>query len=101
MDYGLALGIVIIIECAVILRGLVELSRSIESGLEELDSNMAGAIESIMSRFSPGGGMEPVNPIQMAIAELVKGKMQQAQESGPLTEMVRDASGKFDTPPKS
>ncbi len=102
MDWNLVLLVVITVECLVILRGLVELSRSIEEGLADLDGNLAGAIEGVVSRFSPDGSLEPINPIQAAIGQLIQSRLSEATPGGStgLVEvMSRDASGKFDKSP--
>lgn len=95
MDYALVVGILVLIEGFIILRGLIELSRQIESGLEELDTNLAAAIatvvENLMKNFG-GGDFEPVNPIQQAIAGFIQNKM---NENNAIEVVSRSADGKF------
>ncbi len=102
MDWNLVLLVVITVECLVILRGLVELSRSIEAGLADLDGNLAGALEGIVSRFSADGSIEPLNPIQAAIGQLIQSRLSEASQGGStgiVEVMSRDPSGKFEKSP--
>lgn len=99
MQWELVLLIVVIVECLLILRGLVELSRSIDEGLAELDSSLAEAIASVVSQFSAGGSLEPVNPIQAALAQLLTSQVQKQAPGGAqgvVEVLSRDASGKFE-----
>jgi len=69
-----------------ILKALLEIKIRFESGLIELDEKMAGAISSVLDRFG-GGEIEPINPVQAAIANLIQMKMGETQN--------RDESGQF------
>jgi len=90
MEYLWGGIIALIILQFVILKVLIELNREIAFGLKELDENMAGAIASVVEKFA-GGSMEPVNPVQAAIAQLISMKAQEI----PKTLTQRDESGKF------
>ena len=73
-----------------ILRALIEITRQFQEGFEELDSKTAAAIASVLDRFG-GGEMEPINPVQAAIANLIQMKM----ENRPDQKSARDDAGKF------
>tara|TARA_R110000751_G_scaffold144778_1_gene248369 strand:- start:547 stop:843 length:297 start_codon:yes stop_codon:yes gene_type:complete len=90
MEYLWGGIIALIILQIVILKVLIELNREIKFGLEELDQNIAGAIASVVEKFA-GGGVEAVNPVQAAIAQLISRKAQEI----PKTLTQRDESGKF------
>jgi len=90
MEYLWGGIIALIILQFVILKVLIELNREIAFGLKELDENMAGAIASVVEKFG-GGAMEPVNPVQAAIAQLISMKAQEIPKQ--LTQ--RDETGKF------
>jgi len=90
MEYLSGGLIALIILQFVILKVLIELNREIAFGLKELDENMAGAIASVVEKFG-GGAMEPVNPVQAAIAQLISMKAQEIPKQ--LTQ--RDETGKF------
>jgi len=72
-----------------ILKGLLEIKIRFESGLIELDEKMAGAIASVLDRFG-GGEIEPINPVQAAIANLIQMKMGETQPN-----KNRDELGQF------
>ncbi len=94
MDWNLALTVAVFIEGLLILRGLIELSRQIEDGLEELDTTLAGAITSVVEKFGGGEGFEPINPIQNAIAQLLTNRME-TQNPGVIDVVTRGSDGKF------
>lgn len=94
MDWNLAITIAVFIEGLLILRGLIELSRQIEDGLEELDTTLAGAITSVVEKFGSGDGFEPINPIQAAIAQLLTNRME-TQNPGVIDVVTRGSDGKF------
>ena len=95
MDYGLVVGILVFIEGIVILRGLMELSRSIEEGLDELDQNMAEAITKVVENLgSTIGFSEPINPIQQVLAQFLQNSMQE-KGSQNIIEVDRGNNGQF------
>lgn len=95
MDYGLVIGILVFIEGIVILRGLMELSRSIEDGLDELDQNMAQAITQVVENLgSTIGFSEPINPIQQVLAQFLQNSMSETKETG-IIEVKRAENGQF------
>jgi len=104
MDWGLVVTILIFVECLIIMRGLVELSRQIEDGLAELDTTMAGAITSVIEKFGVGEGYEPPNPIQAAIGQIIQSRLSDTMQRGPggiVEVMSRDASGQFEAKKES
>lgn len=90
MDYTTGGIIVVILLQIALFRVLIELNREISFGLKELDRKTAEAIASVVEKFG-GGGIEPVNPVQAAIAQLIARKTQEI----PRTLTQRDGSGKF------
>ncbi len=94
MDWNLVLTVCVFIEGLLILRGLIELSRQIEDGLEELDTTLAGAITSVVEKFGSGDGFEPINPIQAAIAQLLTNRVE-SRNPGVVEVMTRGSDGKF------
>lgn len=95
MDYGLVLIILVFIEGIVILKGLLELSKSIEDGLDELDQNMAEAITKVVENLgSTIGFSEPINPIQQVLAQFLQQSMQE-KGSQNIIEVDRGSDGQF------
>tara|TARA_Y100000296_G_scaffold72331_1_gene88605 strand:- start:233 stop:520 length:288 start_codon:yes stop_codon:yes gene_type:complete len=91
MDYGLAVGILLFIEGLVILKGLVELSKQIEQGLDDLDMTLAEAIQNVVSGF---GQMEQTSPIQNALAQILMNSVAPNQPSS-VVEVLQGDDGKF------
>jgi hypothetical protein len=95
MDYGLVLLILVFVEGIIILKGLMELSRSIDEGLEEIDQNMAQAITAVVENLSSSMGMsEPINPIQQVLANFLTQSMAEKQ-AGNIIEVGRSENGQF------
>jgi hypothetical protein len=95
MDYGLVVAILVFIEGIVILRGLMELQRSIEDGLEEIDQNMALAITKVVENLgSTIGFAEPINPIQQVLAQFMQNAMNDAPKAG-IIDVKRAENGQF------
>lgn len=95
MDYGLVLLILVFVEGIVILKGLMELSRQIEDGLEDLDTNLAGAISQIVEKFAENMGIsEPINPIQQVLAQFLQKSMMESEKSN-VIEVARSENGQF------
>lgn len=90
MDWVLVVTIGVFFEGLLILKGMLELSRQIEEGLEELDATMAQAIRSVIE----GASFEPINPIQQALANMLTNKLQNPGES-PIIEVARSTDGRF------
>jgi len=65
------------------------LSMAIKTGISQLDESMARAIQSVLEGDF-AGSIEPPNPIQAAIAQMLTQRMQNVP-----AEMVRDSAGKF------
>ncbi len=96
MDWNLVVTVCVFVEGLLILRGLIELSRQIEDGLEELDTTLAGAITSVVEKFGGGEGFEQINPIQQAIAQLLTDRVSSAsQNPGVIDVITRGSDGKF------
>ena len=94
MDWNLVVTVCVFVEGLLILRGLIELSRQIEDGLEELDTTLAGAITSVVEKFGGGEGFEQINPIQAAIAQLLTDRVA-SQNPGVIDVVTRGSDGKF------
>jgi len=90
MDYAIGGLIVVILLQLAVLKALIEINREISFGLADLDRKTAEAIASVVEKFG-GGGIEPVNPVQAAIANLIQQRMQ----PGAPGEKPRDLDGKF------
>jgi hypothetical protein len=101
MDHVTILLAIAIIEGIIILRGLLELSRQIDHGLEDLNMGLAEAIKSVVENFAGsvglGEGFEPPNPIQQAIAGFIQNKM---NESNAIEIVNRSTDGKFSSDTK-
>jgi hypothetical protein len=90
MDYILGGLIAVILLQLAVLKALIEINREISFGLAELDRKTAEAIASVVERFG-GGGIEPINPVQAAIAQLISMKAGQSLK----LDGQRDPTGKF------
>lgn len=92
MDWTLALVGATFVAVLAVLRGLVEIRRSFEESVIELDARLAATIAKIIEEF--GGGYEPPNPIQQAIGEMLKARVQAIprDSSGQFTEIIDSES---------
>ena len=63
------------------------LNRALVTGLLELDSNLAAAIDKVMSGEMPN--MEPINPMQAMLMNIIQEKMNTPKV------IDRDLAGKF------
>ncbi len=68
---------------------LANLQENINQGLQQIDQSLAQAIQATMSQLNLGN-LEPVNPIQLAIAEFLKSKVQST-----VMEQPRGDNGQF------
>ena len=84
----------IIVGCGVVFKLLIDLGHKIEDGLVELDEKLALAIKSVVDRIPGLGESEPINPIQMAIGQLIANMRQQTQQSQ-MKVIQRDEKGLF------
>ena len=91
MDYALALSILIFLEGLILLKGLMELSKQIEDGLDEMDQTMAEAIKAVIENVGIG---EPINPIQNALAQILTNNLAQDRSSS-VIDLARDPAGQF------
>jgi len=60
--------------------------------VSSLDGKIAEALQGVIAQGI--GDFEPPNPIQMALADLLKGKLAQTTQADPV-EVLRAADGKF------
>ncbi len=86
----------IILGFGVVFKLLIDLGNKIEDGLVELDEKLAMAIKSVMDQIPGLGQSEPINPIQMAIGQLIANMAQQKQNVEPKL-IQRDEKGLFVT----
>lgn len=61
----------------------------LHDGINEIDAKIAGALQSLVERGL--GDIEPINPIQQAIAQMLSARMQEA----PISVQARRPDGKF------
>ena len=97
MDWGLIVGILVFVECLVVLKGLLELNRQIEEGLDDLSADLAAALQKVKDDFNLGGGADQPTPIQQALAQILINSVNPQQQAPPasIIEAVRDEGGKF------
>ena len=79
VDWNLVLLILVLVGDLAVLRGLVELRSAVVIGIEELDGRLAATIAKLVEEF--GGGFEPPNPIQQAIATMLANRVQELPRS--------------------
>ena len=84
----------IIVGFGVVFKLLIDLGRQIEDGLVELDEKLAIAIRSVVEKIPGLGDHEPINPIQMAIGQLIANMSQQNTQPA-LKVIERDEKGLF------
>ena len=85
---------VIILGFGVLAKLLLDLGHQIDEGLIELDEKLALAIRSVVEKIPGLGDHEPINPIQMAIGQLIANMNQQKQQ--PQMKIIeRDEKGLF------
>ncbi len=65
---------------------------SLINRVNQLDSSFAEALQTVVG--SGIGDGEPINPIQIMIAELIKDRIQSSGNK-PNIELLKDQSGKF------
>ena len=84
----------IIVGFGVVFKLLIDLGHKIEDGLIELDEKLALAIRSVVEKIPGLSESEPINPIQMAIGQLIANMNQQKQQ--PQMKVIeRDEKGLF------
>ncbi len=84
----------IILGFGVVFKLLIDLGHKIEEGLIDLDEKLALAIRSVVEKIPGLGESEPINPIQMAIGQLIANMSQQTQQ--PQMKVIqRDEKGLF------
>ena len=85
----------IIVGFGVVLKLLIDLGHKIEDGLIELDEKLAMAIRTVVEKIPGLGEHEPINPIQMAIGQLIANMNQQKQQQPEMKVIQRDEKGLF------
>jgi len=85
----------IILGFGVMAKLLIDLGHQIDEGLVELDEKLALAIRSVVEKIPGLGDSEPINPIQMAFAQLIGNMAQQKQVIIPPKIIERDEKGLF------
>ena len=84
----------IILGFGVVFKLLSDLGNQIDEGLIELDEKLAIAIRSVVEKIPGLGEHEPINPIQMAIGQLIANMNQQKQQPE-MKVIQRDEKGLF------
>ena len=84
----------IIVGFCIVFKLLIDLGNQIHEGLVELDEKLALAIRSVVEKIPGLGDHEPINPIQMAIGQLIA-NMQQNKLQPELKVIERDEKGLF------
>ena len=84
----------IIVGFCVVFKLLLDLGNQIDEGLVELDEKLALAIRSVVEKIPGLGESEPINPIQMAIGQLIANMNQQKQQPE-MKVIQRDEKGLF------
>ena len=84
----------IIVGFCVVFKLLLDLGNQIDEGLVELDEKLALAIRSVVEKIPGLGEHEPINPIQMAIGQLIANMNQQKQQPE-MKVIQRDEKGLF------
>ena len=76
---------------------LLDLRNQLDDGLVELDEKLAIAIRSVVEKIPGLGEQEPINPIQMAFAQLIGNMAQQQQKQVIIPPKIieRDENGLF------
>ena len=84
----------IIVGFGVVFKLLIDLGHKIEDGLIELDEKLALAIKAVVEKIPAFGDNEPINPIQMAIGQLIANMSQQNQQPA-MKVIERDENGLY------
>ena len=84
----------IIVGFCIVFKLLINLGNQIDEGLVELDEKLALAIRSVVEKIPGLGDHEPINPIQMAIGQLIANMSQQNTQPA-LKVIERDEKGLF------
>lgn len=84
----------IIVGFCIVFKLLTDLGNQIDEGLVELDEKLALAIRSVVEKIPGLGDHEPINPIQMAIGQLIA-NMQQQKLQPEMKVIERDEKGLF------
>jgi len=85
----------ILIGFFIIFKLIFDLAKQIDDGLDDLDEKLALAIKSVMDNIPGFGNSEPVNPVQMAIAQLIGNMNRPDPTIIPPKIIERDAKGLF------
>jgi len=93
MEYGAIVVGLVLLNIMIALWGIRVLGVAVETGMSQLDGMIAGAIQKLVEGDLMGS-IEPPNPIQAAIAQMLTNRMQDATTINPI-EIARDPAGKF------
>ncbi len=66
---------------------------TVQATVLQLDTKIAEALQGIIAQGI--GDFEPPNPIQMALADLLKSRLAESRGSGEAVEILRASDGKF------
>lgn len=91
MDWTLVMTVILLLEGILILKAISELGNLIEIGLSDLDNNLGIAITQVVE--SLGGGSEPINPIQAALAQMLTQSIQ--PKGAGVIEVLQGDNGQF------
>lgn len=90
MDLGEITLILVILDVCLTVWSIRILSLAMEAGIERIDAQLAGAIQKLVEG-DVLGSIEPPNPIQQAIAQMLSQRMQNV----PVDVTPRTPDGKF------
>lgn len=91
----IVLGILIVINMGLTAWFGIRAAQLLHSAIADLDGNIAAALKSLIEQGI--GDIEPINPVQAAIAHFITERMSDATQSGKpvLVELPRGDGGKF------
>ena len=90
MNIGELTLILLILDVLLTIWSIRVLSLAVQAGIERIDSQLAGAIQKLVEGDLLGS-IEPPNPIQQAIAQMLSQRMTNA----PIDVTPRGSDGKF------
>ena len=91
----IVIGFLIVINMGLTVWFGVKAAQLFHSAIADLDGNIAAALKSLIEQGI--GDIEPINPVQQAIAHFITERMSNQTESGNpvLVELPRGEGGKF------
>ena len=93
MEYGGIVVGLVLLNLILTIWSIRVLSLAVQTGISQIDGAIAGAIQGLVEGDLLGS-LEPPNPIQQAIAQMLTSRMQEAGSANPI-ELARDPAGKF------